>query len=112
MWAHQHARSQRRGLLIARQTDKDRYWQHLLLESVDATRTMLVHAARSGSHRVVMIASAVSGEGKTSLSTYLATSLAQSGMRTLLIDADLQRRTRPGPGRRQTGGNQSGGDSL
>jgi polysaccharide biosynthesis transport protein len=84
------ARSQRSDLLRARQTDKDRYWQHLLLESVDATRTMLVHAARTGSHRVVMIASAVSGEGKTSLSTYLATSLAQSGMRTLLIDADLR----------------------
>jgi polysaccharide biosynthesis transport protein len=84
------SRSYRRGLIAPRQTEKDRYWQHLLLESVDATRTMLVHAARTGSHRVVMIASAVGGEGKTSLSTYLATSLAQSGMRTLLIDADLR----------------------
>jgi capsular exopolysaccharide synthesis family protein len=84
------ARSHRGGLTAHRQTEKDRYWQHLLLESVDATRTMLVHAARNGSHRVVMIASAVGGEGKTSLSTYLATSLAQSGMNTLLIDADLR----------------------
>ena len=37
-----------------------------------------------------MITSAVGGEGKTSLASYLATSLAQSGLRTLLIDADLR----------------------
>jgi succinoglycan biosynthesis transport protein ExoP len=72
------------------QTKKDRYRRNLLLESVDATRTMLMHAARTGSHRIVMIASAVGGEGKTSLASYLATSLAQSGVRTLLIDADLR----------------------
>ena len=84
------SRAHGRGMMTPRQTEKDRYWQNLLLESVDATRTMLVHAARTGSHRVVMIASAVGGEGKTSLSTYLATSLAQSGLRTLLIDADLR----------------------
>jgi capsular exopolysaccharide synthesis family protein len=51
---------------------------------------MLVHAARSGSHRVVMITSAVSGEGKSSLASYLAPSLARSGLKTLLIDADLR----------------------
>ena len=62
----------------------------MLLESVDATRTMLVHAARTGSYRVMMIASAVGGEGKTSLASYLATSLARSGLRTLLVDADLR----------------------
>ena len=51
---------------------------------------MLIHAARSGSHRVIMIASALSGEGKTSLASHLATSLARSGQKTLLIDADLR----------------------
>src|SRR5262249_5959670 len=70
--------------------EKDRYWRNLMLDSIDATRTLLVHAARTGSHRVVMIASAVGGEGKTSLSSHLATSLARSGLRTLLIDADLR----------------------
>ena len=71
--AHQSQSRRQRSL---RQSEKDRYWQNLLLESIDATRTMLVHAARTGSHRVVMITSAVGGEGKTSLASHLATSLA------------------------------------
>jgi capsular exopolysaccharide synthesis family protein len=74
---------------VARQ-QKDRYWHNLLLESIDATRTMLLHAARNGSHQVVMITSALAGEGKTSLASHLATSLARSGKKTLLIDADLR----------------------
>ncbi len=71
---------------------KDRYWYNLLLESIDATRTMLLHATGSGAQReqVVMITSALSGEGKTSLASHLAASLARSGQRTLLIDADLR----------------------
>ncbi len=82
------ARARRHGVM-ARQ-EMDRYWYGLLIESIDATRTMLIHAARSGSHRVVMIASALPGEGKTSLASHLATSLARSGQKTLLIDADLR----------------------
>jgi succinoglycan biosynthesis transport protein ExoP len=81
-------RSRRNGVLTHH--EKDRYWYNLLLESIDATRTMLIHAAESGSYRVVMITSALSGEGKTSLASHLATSLARSGKKTLLIDADLR----------------------
>jgi capsular exopolysaccharide synthesis family protein len=61
-----------------------------LAEAVDATRVMLLRAARSEGLRVVMVTSAHSGEGKTSLSTHLAASLAQAGLRTLLIDGDLR----------------------
>jgi succinoglycan biosynthesis transport protein ExoP len=61
-----------------------------LAEAVDATRVMLLRAARSESLRVVMVTSAHSGEGKTSLSTHLAASLAQAGLNTLLIDGDLR----------------------
>jgi capsular exopolysaccharide synthesis family protein len=79
----------RAGMINGR-SQIDRDTQNRLLESIDATRTMLVHAARTGSHRVVVIMSAVGGEGKTSLSCHLASSLARIRSRTLLIDADLR----------------------
>jgi capsular exopolysaccharide synthesis family protein len=63
---------------------------NVLAEAIDATRVMLLQAARSDSVRVVMITSANSGEGKTSLSAHLAVSLAHTNLRTLLIDGDLR----------------------
>jgi capsular exopolysaccharide synthesis family protein len=63
----------------------------LAAESVDATRTMLLHAARQESLRVVMITSALSGEGKTSLASHLAVSLARAGRQVLLMDCDLRK---------------------
>lgn len=68
----------------------DPTWQCQLTESVDSARTLLMHAARKDQLKVVMIASAVGGEGKTSLATQLAVSLARTGRRTLLIDCDLR----------------------
>jgi succinoglycan biosynthesis transport protein ExoP len=66
-------------------------WHSMLLESVDSIRTMLLHVARTGQLRVVMITSALGGEGKTSLSSHVATSLARAGRKTLLIDCDLRK---------------------
>jgi capsular exopolysaccharide synthesis family protein len=62
----------------------------VLTDAVDATRTMVIQAARAEGLRVIMVTSAQSGEGKTTLSTHLAASLAQVGYRTLLIDGDLR----------------------
>jgi capsular exopolysaccharide synthesis family protein len=62
-----------------------------LAESMEATRTMLMHAAPYGAARALLVTSALSGEGKTSLACRLATSLARAGHRTLLIDGDMRR---------------------
>jgi capsular exopolysaccharide synthesis family protein len=64
--------------------------QAALVEAVDGVRTRVLHAARSRSLKVIMVASAGQGEGKTSLSAHLAASLARGRRRTLLIDADLR----------------------
>ena len=69
------------------------YSQMVLTESVDAARTLLLHAARTEPLQIVMITSAVAGEGKTSLASHLAVSLARAGRRTLLLDSDLRNPT-------------------
>ncbi len=66
------------------------YWQSIMTESVDVIRTVLLHQARGEGLRVVMVTSAVGGEGKTSLASHLAASLARSWRKTLLIDGDLR----------------------
>ncbi len=62
----------------------------LFTDSIDAIRTVLLHEP-NGDSRVVMITSAVAGEGKTTLACHLAASLFRAGRKTLLIDCDLRR---------------------
>jgi len=66
-------------------------WERQLIESVDTARILMFQAAHAESYRLVLVTSAVGGEGKTSLSSMLATSMARSGRRTLLIDGDFRR---------------------
>jgi capsular exopolysaccharide synthesis family protein len=66
-------------------------YDHNLVESIDGIRTMLLHNASVESTQLVMVTSAVGGEGKTTLSSNLALSLARAGRRTLLVDCDLRR---------------------
>lgn len=61
-----------------------------LTESVDGLRTVLMHAPRVDGARVIMVTSAVAGEGKTTLASQLAASLARAWRKTLLIDGDLR----------------------
>jgi capsular exopolysaccharide synthesis family protein len=84
------AQPARLGLRRGAPEQVDDFWRSMLHESVSAARAQLLHMAKSGTVKVVMITSAVAGEGKTSLASQLASSLANSGRKTLLIDADLR----------------------
>jgi capsular exopolysaccharide synthesis family protein len=64
-----------------------------VMESIDAIRTRLLHEADVRSTRVVLVTSATAGEGKTTLASALASSLARAGRKTLLLDGDLRRPT-------------------
>jgi succinoglycan biosynthesis transport protein ExoP len=64
---------------------------HPVLESIDAIRTLLLRADHARTTRIIMVSSATTGEGKTTLAGHLAGSLARAGRRTLLIDGDLRR---------------------
>src|SRR5439155_3205160 len=68
-------------------------WYSFLIESVDCVRVFLLHEARLSGTRVVMVTSAVGREGKTTLSSHLAASLARTGRRTLFLDGDMRRPT-------------------
>ncbi|HET6575592.1 MAG TPA: polysaccharide biosynthesis tyrosine autokinase [Fimbriiglobus sp.] len=69
-------------------------WRLALGEAVNMAAAVLQHGITSDRPaRTILIASALSGEGKTSLAVLLANSLARAGHRTLLIDGDLRRPT-------------------
>ena len=66
-------------------------WNNALIESVDGIRSILLHDPDCDARRAIMVASATSGEGKTTFACQLAGSLARSGRRTILVDSDLRR---------------------
>ena len=68
-----------------------RAWHLRLTESVDGIAARLLHKAGMEQCRVIMVSSATGGEGKTTLATQLALSLARTGRRTVLVDFDLRR---------------------
>jgi capsular exopolysaccharide synthesis family protein len=80
--------SPRRGELISVPAPYD---QRVFAESIDATRTYLLHAAKQNCLQVVMISSALGGEGKTFLASQLAVSLAHAGRKTVLLDGDMRK---------------------
>ena len=60
-------------------------------EAFRSLRTALLLASAGNPPKTVLIASAVPGEGKTTVSMNIAAMLAQRGARVLLVDADLRR---------------------
>ncbi len=69
---------------------RNKLWQLRLTESVDGITARLLRRAELEQRRVVMVTSAVSGEGKTTLAAQLAMSLARANRRTMLVDFDLR----------------------
>lgn len=62
-------------------------------EAFRLVRTALFFGARSGNLKVIQVTSPDQGDGKSTVSANLAVAIAQSGRRTLLIDADMRRPT-------------------
>ena len=60
-------------------------------ESYRAIRTSLYFSTRGEQHKVIQITSPNPGDGKSTLSCNLAVSIAQSGKRVLIVDADFRR---------------------
>lgn len=63
----------------------------ILLESVDQLRTVLLHRAKRDGVKSVLVTSALAREGKTTLASQLAVSMARAGRRVILVDGDLRR---------------------
>jgi polysaccharide biosynthesis transport protein len=60
-------------------------------EAYRGVRTALYFSTRGGGYKVLQITSPDMGDGKSTLTANLAVSLAQSGKRVLVVDADLRR---------------------
>jgi len=62
----------------------------MFAEAVRSVRLAVQRASRAKSGQLVMVTSALDGEGKTTLVANLALTLATIGARTILVDADLR----------------------
>lgn len=71
------------------QVDDDR---HMLIESLRNVRSSIFFMPHTGPKpKVLLVTSSIPSEGKSTLSSNLAVTLAMSGAKTLLIDADMRR---------------------
>ncbi|MFZ1574551.1 MAG: polysaccharide biosynthesis tyrosine autokinase, partial [Chromatiaceae bacterium] len=64
---------------------------HSLSEAFRSVRTSLMFSAAGGAPRLLMVASSVPGEGKSTTTVNLGIVLAHTGASVLLVDADLRK---------------------
>lgn len=62
-----------------------------LIESYAKLRMNLLFTMNDKIHHTVLVTSAISGEGKSTIAANLAVSMAMSGKKVLLVDADMRR---------------------
>lgn len=62
-----------------------------IAEAFRSVRTCLFFSGRTNELKVIQVSSPVPGDGKSTLSANLAVTMAQSGRRVLLLDADFRR---------------------
>jgi capsular exopolysaccharide synthesis family protein len=62
-------------------------------EAFRAIRTSIIHSTRRGESTSIIFTSALSGEGKSTVSLNCAAAFAQQGARVLLVEADMRRPT-------------------
>ncbi|MDA0661078.1 MAG: hypothetical protein O3C60_19920 [Planctomycetota bacterium] len=75
--------------LLSFGTRDPRKLELVLTQSADSVRAAVVYNRLVGPVKILMITSAVDQEGRTTLAGQLAISMARSGRKTLLIDADV-----------------------
>ncbi len=73
------------AFLLSEKSDMD------MVESYAKLRMNLIYTMADKMHRTVLITSAISGEGKSTIAANLAVSMAMSGKKILLVDADMRR---------------------
>ena len=64
-----------------------------LAEAYRAVRTSLFYSVASDNHRIVQVTSPLPGDGKSTLTSNLAVTIAKSDKRVLLVDADFRKPT-------------------